>query len=207
MVPKYLRHISREIRMKGDRTTFALVCPCGNERFDLFVNKFTDTEKMEYDRYWDAYEKTFRGSYASMCTVDEDGKLHHWKLVFPEIRIEVFPPETPAFSTVVSWRARCSCCGTEYLVFDNRIHGYDGVFCNDGKDLDYKPRYVQRKTRDQSPRRIEITTENDATLEQFHENTGIKCDYDTYSNAFGWIMISAVDDKGKKTKLLDHESA
>lgn len=207
MVPAYLCHISREIRVKGDRTTVALVCPCGNERFDLFHNKFTKEEQAEYDRYFDAYEKTFRGSYASMCTIDGGGKLHHWKIVFPEIRIEVFPPEMPSVATVVSWCARCSQCGAEYVIFDSRFHGYDGMFCNDGQNRDYVPQYVQRGTRDKAPRRVEITTENDETLEQFRENTGIDCDHDAYSNAFGWISISAVDEKGKKTKLLDHESA
>lgn len=207
MIPAYLRHISREIRVKGDRTTFTLVCTCGHDRFDLFHNKFTKEEQETYDRYIAEDEKVFRGSYASECTYDDDGKLRHWKWVFPGIKIEVFPPEMPSFSMVVSWRARCSQCGAEHLIFDNRFHGYDGVFCSDGENRDYVPHYVPRSTRDKSPRRVEITTENDATLAQFQENTGIDCDYDAYSNGFGWISIHAVDEKGKKTKLLDHESA
>ena len=207
MIPAYLRPISREIRVKGDRTTFSLVCTCGNETFDLFYNKFTKEEQAEYDRYIQEEERVFRGSYASMCTRDKDGKLHHWKIVFPEIKIEVFPPEMPPFAAVVSWRARCSGCGGEHLIFDSRFHGYDGVFSNDGSCRDYEPHYVRRNTRDKAPRRIEITTENDATLEQFRENTGIDCGYDAYSNGFGWISISTVDEKGRKTKILDHESA
>ena len=207
MIPAYLRHISREIRVKGDRTTFSLVCTCGCEEFDLFHNKFTKAEQAEYDRYVEEDERVFRGSYASMCTQDKDGKLRHWKIVFPEIKIEVFPPEMPPFATVVSWKARCSGCGAEHLVFDSRFHGYDGVFCSDGNNRGYLPHYVPRQTRNKAPRRVEITTENDATLEQFRENTGIDCDQDAYSNGFGWISISTVDEQGKKTKLLDHESA
>ena len=207
MIPAYLRHISREIRVKGGRTTVALVCTCGNDCFDLFYNKFTKAEQEQYDRYLVEEEKVFRGSYASMCTRDNDGRLRHWKIVFPEIKIEVFPPEMPSFATVVSWRARCSGCGAQHLIFDNRYHGYDGAFCGDGANLDYEPNYVQRMTRDKTPRRVEITTENDATLEQFRENTGIDCDCDAYSNGFGWISISSVDSKGKKTKLLDYETA
>ena len=207
MIPAYLRHIARENRVKGNRTTFSLVCSCGNEWFDLFHNKLTKEEQAEYDRYYEADKEAFRGSYASMCTRDEDGKLHHWKFVFPGIKIEVFPPEMPSFATVVSWRARCSKCGAEYLIFDSRFHGYDGVFCGEGNNLDYVPWYVKRNTRDKAPRRIEITTENDETLAQFHENTGIDSDYDTYSNGFGWISINMVDNTGKKTKVLDHESA
>lgn len=207
MIPEYLRPIARERQVKGTHSTCVLVCSCGNQQFHVYHNKFTDAEKAAYDQYWEEYEKVYRGSYASMCTRDTDGKLHHWKLVVPGIKVEVFPPESLPFSTVISWRARCGVCGTEYLVFDSRIHGYGGVFCTEEANMDYVPRYVQRTFRDKAPRRIEITTENDATLEAFRENTGIECAYETYSNAFGWIAIQAVDENGKKTKLLDHETA
>lgn len=207
MIPEYLRPIAREIRARGDRSTCALICSCGNERFHVYHNKFTDAEKTLYDQYWEEFQKVYRGSYASMCTRDADGTLHHWKLVVPGIKIEVIPPEIPVFATVVSWRVRCSACGEEYLIFDSRTHGYDGVFCTDGKGRDYVPHYVQRNFRDKAPRRIEITTENDPTLEQFREATGIECDHGPYSNAFGWISVSAVDENGKKTKLFDHETA
>lgn len=207
MIPEYLHPIARETKVKGDRSTCMLVCPCGNQWFHVFHNKFTDDEKAAYDQYWAEYEKVYRGSYASMCTRDDDGKLRHWKLVVPGIKIEVFPPETPPFATVESWRVRCSDCGAEHLIFDNRIHGYDGVFCDDGRSRVYVPRYVQRTFRDKAPRRIEITTENDPTLEEFRENTGIECEHGPYSNAFGWIAIHAVDESGKKMKLLDYETA
>ena len=171
------------------------------------MNKFTDSEKREYESYWEAYQAIYKGSHAAMCTRDCNGMLHHWKLVFPGIRIEVFPPEIPLFATVISWRARCSACGKEHLIFDNRIHGYDGVFCSNDRNRAYIPQYVQRTFRDKAPRRIEITTENDMTLEVFHENTGIECEYDSYTNAFSWISVSAVDEKDKKTKLFDSETA
>ena len=168
---------------------------------------FTKEEQETYDRYIAEDEKVFRGSYASECTYDDDGKLRHWKWVFPGIKIEVFPPEMPSFSLVVSWRARCSKCGAEHLIFDNQFHGYDGVFCTGQETCDYLPHYVQRAFRDKEPRRIEITTENDPTLEEFRENTGIQCEQGPYSNAFGWISAVAVDEKGKKTKLFDYETA
>jgi hypothetical protein len=207
MIPEYLRPIAREIRVKGNRSTCAIQCPCGSQRFHIYHNKFTDAEKAAYDQYREEYERIFRGSYASMCTRDDEGNLHHWKLVFPGIKIEVFPPMSLPFSTVVSWRARCCACGAEHLIFDNRIHGYDGVFCTDQETCDYLPHYVQRAFRDKEPRRIEITTENDPTLEEFRENTGIQCEQGPYSNAFGWISAVAVNEKGKKTKLFDYETA
>ena len=184
-----------------------MICLCGCERFHVLVNKFTASEKMEYDRYWEEYQKVYKGGYSTMCTREDDGTVRHWKLVFPGIRIEVFPPKIPPFATVISWRAKCSACGKEHLIFDNRIHGYDGIFCSDGKDKEYIPQYAQRIFRDKAPRRIEITTENDPTLEAFRENTGIKCEYDSYSNAFSWISVSVIDEANKKTKLFDIETA
>ena len=142
-----------------------------------------------------------------MCTRNEDGMLHHWKLTSPFTKKEVILPEKPAFAGIMSMQAACSQCGRMHTVFDNRVHGYDAVFCNENANLEDEPHYQKRMTRDHLPRKIEIITENDETMEMFRDNTGIECDENTYSNAFGWIGAYAIDEKGKKTRILDWETA
>lgn len=216
MIPAYLKLIVREVKVKGGRTTMALVCGCGNELFLLYENKLTKEEKKQMEPYEKAIHELYSGGFGSMCTRDEDGTLHYWKLLeHPPLwtpiekckAVEVFIPEKPSFAGVVSIQAECSCCGKVHTIFDNRIHGYDGVFCNAGEDLAYQPHYQKRSTRDGLPRKIEIVTENDETLEEFRENTDIDCDEAAYSNAFGWISIYAIDAKGKKSKILDFETS
>ena len=157
--------------------------------------------------YERALHESLSGGYASFCTKDEDGTLHHWKFYTPFIKKEVFLPEKPTFAGVMSMQTECSECGRMHVIFDNRIHGYDGVFCSESADLTYVPYYKKRETRDKLPRKIEIVTENDETIEAFRENTGIECDEAAYSNAFGWICVYAIDEKGKKSKILDFETA
>ena len=207
MVPAYLKPIARELKVKGGRTTMALVCDCGSELFWIYENKLTSEEKKQMESYENALRKLGSGWFGWGGTVDKDGIVHQWKYIAPFIKKEVSVPETPAFANVTSIRAECSCCGIMHTVFDNRIHGYDGVFCSKSADLTYVPHYKKRETRDKLPRKIEIVTENDETIEAFRENTAIECDEASYSNAFGWICVYAIDEKGKKSKVLDFETA
>lgn len=207
MIPYYLRHISTEQKVRGGRTTFSVACGCGNDLFDIYVNGHTPEEKEQLDVYQREMDEIFRIGYAFTGSIDEDGTLHSWRIVAPGIKVEVFPPETPSFAGVMRWMLRCSACGREHLIFDNRVHGYDGVFCSENADRDYQPVFKQRSFRDRLPRRIEITTENEKTMEDFREATGIDCDADTWSNAFSWIGVHAVDSRGKRTRILDAETA
>ena len=207
MIPQYLREIATKRKVRDGRTTFAITCGCGCGLFDIFVNSHTAEEKKALADYEKANEKIFRRSWAIKGTVDENGVHHTWRYLAPGIRVEVFPPEVPVFASLVCWKLRCSGCGKEHLIFDNRFHGYDGAFCSEDADRDYQPRFRQRVFRDGLPRRIEITTENDRTIEEFRENTGMDCNFDTWSNAFGWIGVDALDSRGKRTRILESETA
>lgn len=207
MIHEYLMPIAREVKVKGGRTTVALICGCGNDLFWLYENKLTREEKKQMEPYEKAMDELCSGGFGAMCTRDDDGTIHYWKLTSPFAKKEVIAPEKPAFAGIVSMQAECICCGKVHAIFDNRIHGYDGVFCNEGENLTYQPHYQKRTTRDGLPRKIEIVTENDETLEEFRENTDIDCDETAYSNAFGWISIYAIDAKGKKSKILDFETS
>ena len=207
MIPQYLRHISTEEKVWGGRTTFSIACGCSNDRFDVLVNGLTQEEKKQLEDHRKASETINRRCWAMKSTVDRDGVVHHWKYLAPFVRVEVFPPEEPPFDGIMCWQLRCSACGQEHLIFDNRVHGYDGVFCAENTDRDYQPVFKQRSFRDKLPRRIEITTENEKTIEDLREATGIDCDADTWSNAFSWIGVCAVDSRGKRTRILEAETA
>ena len=207
MIPAYLKDLVREEKVKDGRTTMVLVCGCGNELFWIYENKLTKEEKKQMEPHEKALDKLCSGWLGWGGTVDKNGTVHHWKYVAPFIKKKVIVPERPSFAGVVSMQVECSCCGKVHTIFDNRIHGYDGVFCNAGEDLAYQPHYQKRSTRDGLPRKIEVVTENDETLKEFRENTDINCDEASYSNAFGWICVYVIDAKGKKSKILDFETA
>ena len=54
---------------------------------------------------------------------------------------------------------------------------------------------------------LQVKVENDASLEEFNENTGLDFSEEQYSNAFSWITIYKLNDKGKATIIFDEETA
>lgn len=140
-------------------------------------------------------------------TLDENGVWHYWKILSADgsQREEVFMPEQPAFAKVQVIKSVCGKCNQERIIFDSRIHGYDGVMSEHSLyELEYRPQY---KLKTKKSLKIQVTIENDNSLEDFVSNTGISIDRQTYSNAYSWIVIHGIDDTGKKKKLFDIETA
>ena len=65
MIPAYLKLIAREVKVKGDRTTMALVCECGNDLFWLYENKLTKEEKKQMEPYEKAIDELCSGGFGS----------------------------------------------------------------------------------------------------------------------------------------------
>jgi len=151
---------------------------------------------------------SIKGGMAWNCRRDENGVLHYYEVksgVWEEFEISEMPP----FASTESYKAVCSECGREFILFDNRFHGYDAVLASEGLnyDLEYKPTYAQKKFKDGKPRRIKIEVENFDTLEEFCEDMEEEYDEVTYSNSFSWIWVYTIDENGKKSKLFEYETA
>lgn len=159
--------------------------------------------------YFDALDQSFSGCWATTCTRDPDGTIHYWKLLTPlglmGPKEEVFIPEAPPFAFIEVVKLVCDSCAQEYVLFDNRIHGYDGATSEDqGEKRNYQPAF---KKKCRTPVAVKVKIENDLTLEEFCANSGIDADEVTYSNGFGWIGIYVTNADGKTKKLLEYETA
>ena len=118
-------------------------------------------------------------------------------------------PERPFCAGIEVFRVTCAACGHEITVFDSRYHGYDALYC-DGltpEAKDYEPTLRPTGSRDGSPMRIALRLEHDESLEEFRENVGDEATYDEYADAFTWIWVYATDQKGKKKKVFEFETA
>ena len=208
LVPEYLKELAFDEIRKGTWLTFSVKCTCGNQHFLVFKNYQTKKEQEAMKPYNDAL-MDFSGCWASTCTRDDDGTLHHWKLYTPlglnGPKKEVYIPEPPPFAFVEVVKLVCDACGNEYILFDNRIHGYDGMTSEIQADkLSYKPTF---KKKCRTAVAIKVKIENDPTLEEFRENSGLDADEATYSNGFSWIGIYVTNADGKTKKLFDFETA
>ena len=208
-IPKYLRHIAKLIKQQKTWTCFGICCTCGCKDFFIYQNYLNKEEMLLEKPYYDALTEMFSAG-ASMCTQDEDGTLHHWKLYEPSKGLkgkheEMFLPDRPYFSGIVVIKIRCPKCGKEYLIFDSRIHGYDGMTSKkDQATMEYEPHF---KLKCKEAVALEVKIENDKSLEDFQDNTDLDFTEEQYSDAFSWIIIYRINNNGKKAKIFDWESA
>ena len=185
-IPHYLKSIATLEKQTKQWTHFSLACPCGCKRFQVYENALTKEEKALIKPYYDAIE--LRYSTGVGITHDEDGNPHYWKFYEPFKGFngrheEIIVPPAPFFSGIWVWKIVCNECGQEFVLFDNRIHGYDGVF-NEGateETLSYQPTF-RRKCKDSVS--LSVKVENDDSYEEFCENCGDDCTEEQYANAF-----------------------
>lgn len=208
-IPKYLNDIAVHESSKGEWTTFSLKCPCGCTSFFYSENRYTKEEEMLMKPYYDVLDYLW-GSKSAYGTTgswyDEQGRHHTWRLLSPEGRNgpkeDVIIPPKPFFSGITRITVKCADCGAEYVLFDSRYHGYDGVTGNHtAEELSYTPTMKQRRG---GPISIQVKVENDETPESFRECTGAAVS--DYSDAFSWIIVYKVAN-GKRTKIFEAETA
>lgn len=203
-IPTHLRPLARVEKTGKTTTTVSLHCPCGCDRFLLYVNTYTKEENAALKPYYDALGDLF-SHHLSTCTVDENGTKHHRRCVNGRWE-EVFLPEQPFFAGISVVKIVCADCGAEHVIFDSRIHGYDAKTSAaiDSRVLSYVPHFRQKLRQDAA---LEVKIENDESLDAFRENTGLDCGPDDYADAFSWLTLYAIDREGKKRKVSDFETA
>ena len=208
-VPAYLRNHAQLIKANKKWTTFSFSCTCGCDTFVLYRNVYTADEEQAMKPYYDALIHSCTGGLASTCTIDEDGTVHHWRLLTPAgldgTKEEGFIPERPFFAGISVMKIQCTHCGAEHVIFDSRCHGYDAMTSvQTEEERNYTPQFRKKC---KSPSAIEIKVENDPSREVFNGNTGLSFDEAQYSNAFSWIKIYAVNVDGKRRMIFEHETA
>lgn len=205
-IPVYLQKYAVNPQAKKNHTAFDLRCTCGHELFFAFRRAETKEEKRLVKPYYDYLLTVF--SSPRKMTKDEDGTVHRWHNEDGEWVEDNFP-EQPFFAGIEVFRVTCTACGHEITVFDSRYHGYDALYCDEltPEAKAYEPSFRPTGNRDGSPMRIALKLEHDESLEEFRENVGDEATSEEYANAFTWIWVYATDQKGKKKKVFESETA
>ena len=205
-IPEYLQKYAVDPQTKKNHTAFDLRCTCGHELFFAFRRTETKEEKRLVKPYYDYLLTVFSGP--RKVTKDEDGTIHHWHTEDGEW-VEDNYPEQPFFAGIEVFRVTCAACGREITVFDSRYHGYDALYCDrlTPEAQAYEPTFRRTGNRDGSPMRITVKLEHDESPEEFRENLGDEATYEAYADAFTWIWVYAADQKCKKKKVFEFETA
>lgn len=201
-VPNYLKQYASEKNQKSSRIFFRLKCTCGCETFFVPEKVYTKEEKELIKEYESKIPDT---SWHILCGErDSDCNVRWYIRRFFIFKKYIEFPDQPSFMSVKVIKVNCSQCQKEIIVFDNRYHGYDGMISDNKEEKNYTPKF---KENDSISYKIEITIENDVSLDEFNERTGEEHSYEFYSNAFSWIKICRIDANGKKKILCDEETA
>ncbi len=209
-IPNYLKDIAVFEKHKDNWVHFSIKCVCGCDKFSVYENYLNKEEKALVKPYYDALMDIYGRKTPMKMTRDDDGNVHYWKLYEPFKGLdgaheEIIVPEQPYFSGVMVIKIKCSVCGKEHIIFDNRLHGYDGMISEETKEtMEYEPHF-RAKCKDIVS--LAIKVENNESFEEFNEDCDLGFTPEQYSNAFSWLVIYKIDQKGKKTKILDLECA
>ncbi len=209
-IPHYLEDLAVLKGRKNTKVHFSIKCTCNSDKFFVYESYLNKEEKALEKPYYDALTEIYSRNRPTATTWDENGKRHHWRLLEPKkglngAREEIIVPERPFFSGIVVIKIKCADCGKEHLLFDSRIYGYDGMTSEETEEtMEYEPHF---RLKCENIVSLELKVENNESFEEFDEDCDLGFTQEQYSDSFSWIWIYKIDEKGKKTKILDYETA
>lgn len=201
---------------KKDSLVFNLKCTCGNQKLKILKGKTIESKEStkKWNNYWRKYK--FVPIFAFGDAIErKSGKRYIYGSTFFGIRVgKLYDEEISFVRDFCVVKAVCPNCSKEFILFDNRKHGYDaltdildaqqfdkvGVPFADEKNLKFHNSCRGNECA------ITIAIRNDLPLEDFYEIFGKNASVENYSNAFSWIKIIAIVD-GKKHIILDEETS
>ena len=185
-LPEYIRSYADNMTVYKNARTVYIRCMCKCEKFDVYKNALNKEER-KLKKLYDEAVKEEIGSWNSVYPEsDIKGVVHWYKKKFPFGRKEVYPPKEPDFLRLILYKAKCSECGKEILLFDSRFIGQNAL--EKGADLDLE-RYVPE---------LQILTQNSRV------SISYEIDEDDDPEDFSEITIAAIAE-GKHIKLFEYE--
>lgn len=210
-VPHYLKNNSENIIEKDQYTKFDFACDCRNKTFYLSKNTFSKEEKNAIKPYVDFLTAWYTSHLPKKTAEDENGITHYFmQSNYPNREwIELIMPECPSFVSVAVIKAKCSCCGREFTLFDSRFHGYDGKYCkeNSKEEIKYIPTMKQVRNKTNTPVQLSFKIESIETYEEFASEMEENVSFEDYTDAFSWIWIYSIGENGKKRIVFEMETA
>ena len=192
MIPNYLDGIAVNVKELKECTTFRIKCPCGCDDFLLFKRKKSPTEQKKEQELEQYIVREFGRGFEMQS--DSKGKVYmikrnFWGKIVKKVDAKNFEI---TFKNYIS--VKCTSCGTEYVLFDETLHGYDALTENSPKD-----QCITGKNYSKSNQKIEISV-------YYNNEADDVSDLGDRSLGFERIKIIKIIDN-KKTKIFDWECA
>lgn len=184
--PSCFNKISKIEESNEQSLLLSLICPCGKQDFSILINT-NDPNLAKKQELFDSLIKRY-GGY-SHCYIFFDKSCRAY-INYKGIR-GLFTKPTLIDSNIVPTeakivKAKCSHCGKEFLLYDNRKHGIAKLENElDYSNFTYKEIPINEK--------IKIKLEYDITMNQY-ERKYLLSDKNLYEECFSYIKIFYVQD-------------
>jgi len=196
LLPDYLLTIADNIKEKDTSATLNLKCSCNCSNFLLYQNVESNAEKMKRLKWEQLLQEYDGGGYS-----DSEGNLFLTKkkiLCIKPKAIKINKYDIPKYLIII--KAKCSSCGKEFIIFDNRKNGYDAISDNTMiDDLNKNQKSIKYKSLNKQPTPIKIKISNDMNYSNFVEEFPDAA-MEKYLNAFSNISVYVL--KNNKFTLL-----
>lgn len=125
-VPRQLRLIAGLVKQTAYSAEITLRCPCGCEKFHVERSAWTREERQQMEVYEKALKKLILGYTWRKLP---DGQFQRRRELFgliPLRRQNFDMLQAPSYWDVQCMRVICAACSKAHVVFDSRLHGYEG---------------------------------------------------------------------------------
>lgn len=204
--PKYIEDILEITESGKGFIKCDVVCKCGSKHFVGFYNILEKTkEQEEYEKQLQVFFRKHKN--VKVSTENGVEYLCGRKSIFHKTVEKI---ESKKFDNTEIIKAKCVCCGNEYVLFDSRFNGYDANLPERESAYDantYRFEKIKWKNDDEGAVTFSVSISGEDSLNDFVDKA-YETDFEKYSNSFENISI---DVKNVKTDeiitVLDIETA
>lgn len=200
-IPTHLKDFVTINTVSEDTIILKLVCNCGTSTFFVLENLLDEKEEESFKEY----ENRLRSWRNIENYIDPVTNVRYLVIrdFFGKIRDRIPVSDIRDTKRTHVLKVKCSKCGEEKVIFDNRYHGY-GVakFGESALNDETKFRF---KSKQKDPVEVEIKIINDLTADECFEALEENDSYDI-SNAFTNIQIFTMRD-GKRKEIFSEETS
>lgn len=216
ILPIHLKDFAYNCVQSKGKIAFDLKCTCGNQNLKIIKGKTNESKQAEerWNSYWRKYK--FVPIFKFSDAIErKSGKRYWYGSTLFGIRVgKLYEEISDCVKDLCVVKAICPKCSEEFVLFDNRKHGYDALTDIldeqqfDKVDVPYadEKSLTFRNACQGNECSITIAIRNDLPLEDFYETFDKNASDANYSNAFSWIKIVAIVDS-KKHVILDTETS
>lgn len=213
-VPKHLDKLSKNICVSNNSTNFYLTCDnCQSDEFELFINNHQSKEEKVSMKWLNDFEKyRIENKWKNYVSyIDDNGKRYFAKLNFFGKKVDkYYIGDMPNLFEINIIKIRCFECGTEHIVFDNRLHGSNALG-NIKNMISYDNIVFKKKTVKNSINgqyQIMVKVINESSISDFNEKHGQEYSNEIYSDSYSEIIFYGMLKKQdrKKTILFSEET-